>query len=484
MTSSPSGSMSTSATTLRAYHFPEPVSIPSTPISSPSPGNSLPDSPLSDSISSLPSVSSSFFFSSAAASPPHPHSSQLDHSVSQGLIIPSLSLPTALRRSTPYGQTLGNLRVLVLVRRGADPSLIPALVLDDNEDIVDVGSWDETEYGRTMKASTDWVEHSDTGGLEKFEPLRNVEFIEFPVYDSETDLDELIDNVKSCLQNPFLSVSDILHPKHRTSSVLSNLLSSPNSPLYTALILLLPTSKLPDSSDLRLVVDLAPYIPVISLPILPKDGDGCLVEKPGRIQSPKVSCFKPRTLAALRAGLFRSPEIVAQLRSEAADRFMRWREVECAVADIFSIRNGALSPDISPSGYHNAQRSSPSSWDKARWESEWMPTFSVDVAKRLREGTITQRIKEFSQDETKFGYVPKTCPFAETVPSPVFGRNPMYDPLHLPSLLVFSISLLGPLRERFDGSLSFVWDALEQVQVRVALLGGFVVGLGVGLVIR
>ena len=147
-----------------------------------SPAVSLPDSPLSGSTSSLPSVSSSFFFSSAATSPPP--SAHLDAT----LIIPSLSLPTALRRSTPYGQTLGDLRVIVLVRKGADSSLISSLLLDDNEDVVDVGPWEAAPHARTIKASTDWAEHSDNYGPERFEPLKNVEFTEFAAYDSDTDV--------------------------------------------------------------------------------------------------------------------------------------------------------------------------------------------------------------------------------------------------------------------------------------------------------
>jgi hypothetical protein len=293
------------------------------------------------------------------------------------------------------------------------------------------------------------------------------------------------------------------------------------------------TAKLPDSLDLRLIHEIGSYIPIITLPVIPKDGDKSL-DQSGRTQTPLLSSFGPCTLAALRAGLFRSPETVAQLRSEAADRFMRWREVECAVADICSVRHGIVGPDFSTSGSRTRRQLSSLSWDKARWESEWMPTFSADVAKRLRENTITQRSVEANKSipgfaergtsepslsddsngpttestmcnfasptttvptipdspdfplaaETRFGEVPKSCPFAETVPSPVFGRGAMYDPLHLPSLFIFSISLLGPLKERFDGSLSFIWDALEQAPVRMALLGGFVVGVGVGLVIH
>jgi len=43
-----------------------------------------------------------------------------------------------------------------------------------------------------LRASTDWVEHRDAHGLEKFEPIRNVEILEVPGY-------EHIDDVSRCL---------------------------------------------------------------------------------------------------------------------------------------------------------------------------------------------------------------------------------------------------------------------------------------------
>lgn len=182
-------SISTSAITIRSFH-PDTlnsVSAPSSPRSSARP--SPPDSPSSDSVSSFPSVSSSFFFSSAAASPPHsrPQSDEVRDST-QGLIIPSLTLPAALRRPTPYGQTLGDIKLLVLGSEGAGKNFLTGLLLEDNEDVVDVGQWEDTEYGRVLRASTDWVEHRDAHGLEKFEPTRNVEIIELPVYDHTTDV--------------------------------------------------------------------------------------------------------------------------------------------------------------------------------------------------------------------------------------------------------------------------------------------------------
>lgn len=177
--------VSTSTSTLRTLHprqennssvgAPASVSQPSSPRSSALP--SPPGSP-SESISSLPSVGSSFFFSSAAASPPHSHP-QSDHAreSTQGLIIPSLTLPEALPRPTQYGKTLGDIRLIVIGDAAEDRTLVSSLLLDDNEDVVDTGDWETTSDSFVLRASTDWIEHKDAHGLEKFEPSRNVELI-------------------------------------------------------------------------------------------------------------------------------------------------------------------------------------------------------------------------------------------------------------------------------------------------------------------
>lgn len=169
---------------------------------SPESSPSLPDSPSTDSVSSLPSVSSSFFFSSsAAASPPHhgfnPRSGssrQSDHGLDQehGLIIPFLTLPDALKRPTPFGQTLGDLRLLVLGAQGVGKSFLTGLLMEDNEHVVEVGTWEDSDdhAGKVLKASTDWVEIKDGLGLERFEPLRNVEIVELPGYGYDTDVSE------------------------------------------------------------------------------------------------------------------------------------------------------------------------------------------------------------------------------------------------------------------------------------------------------
>ncbi len=39
------------------------------------------------------------------------------------------------------------------------------------------------EYGKLVRASTDWIDRRDAHGLEKFEPARNVEIHELPGYE-------------------------------------------------------------------------------------------------------------------------------------------------------------------------------------------------------------------------------------------------------------------------------------------------------------
>lgn len=179
-------------------------SRPPTPQSPlPSPG-----SPSGDSVSSFPSEISSFLFSSGPGSPPH--SGQTQHSAlpsesdgelhdsTQGLIIPSLTLPTPAKRATPYGETLGDLRLLVLAprRAAASTASLVAYLLEENDEVVELGMWEEEVHGAddgapkvsVIRASTHWVEHRDAHGLEHVEPARNVEVIELPGYDGSDDV--------------------------------------------------------------------------------------------------------------------------------------------------------------------------------------------------------------------------------------------------------------------------------------------------------
>ncbi|KAF9452130.1 hypothetical protein P691DRAFT_805661 [Macrolepiota fuliginosa MF-IS2] len=435
------------------------VSVGNSPPSSALP--SPPDSPSSDSVSSFPSVSSSFFFSSAAASPPHsqPHSDHL-RAFTEGLIIPSLTLPSALRRPTAHGQTIGDLRILVLGNRGAGKTFLTGLLLEDNEAVVEVGNWEDIDYGKVLCASTDWIEHRDAHGLEKYEPTRNIEIIELPGYDHTNDGVELINNILSIIHSPFHALSAALHPDRPPSSLIASLLSSSSTPLFTALVFLLPSA--PTPLDRRLINELGSQIPLIVLPRLQPHPQDSLLEK--------LSSFRPSTAVALRSGLFNSHETLSLLRSEATDRYFRWREVERAVSHIH----------IQPPSHFAQPARSYSRWDKARWESDYLASLSHDVAKRARNATITRQRSSQQHDPTKdLGLDDKTN---QLLPRDLCAP---LDPLHLPSLFLFSISLLNPLRARLRKSISDFLDSLgSERNVRIALLGGFCVGLGIGLMVK
>jgi hypothetical protein len=174
-----------SFTTVRMVHSPPHVrsaSLPSSPVSAlPSP----PDSPSGGSVSSLPSIGSSFFYSSAAPSPPHIHTSDEPPEVDAiRLVIPSLSLPAALPHPSPYGQTLGDLKLLILGSGGIGKTTLANLLLESNDDIVHVSGWE----GDVLTASTDWLDHEDVVGLEKYEPALNVQITELPGYDPQGDV--------------------------------------------------------------------------------------------------------------------------------------------------------------------------------------------------------------------------------------------------------------------------------------------------------
>ena len=173
---------SSSFATVRMIHSPPHVrsaSLPSSPVSAlPSP----PDSPSGGSVSSLPSIGSSFFYSSAAASPPHIHATPEDDALR--LVIPSLTLPVVLSHPSPYGQTLGDLKLLILGSNGIGKTTLANLLLESNDDIVHISGWE----ANVLTASTDWVDHEDNSGIERYEPALNVQITELPGYDPHGDV--------------------------------------------------------------------------------------------------------------------------------------------------------------------------------------------------------------------------------------------------------------------------------------------------------
>ena len=196
-------------------------------------------------------------------------------------------------------------------------------------------------------------------------------------------------------------------------------------------------------------------------------------------------------MTALRTGLFHSPETVGLLRAEAVDRFLRWREVERAVKEIKS------------TGKRKRDQESPG-WTKAQWEMEWMENLSLHVARRMREGTITQRDVAKAQSRSNYELLSTDSPSEGHGDSPsthdpdeeMDERNDRdssfqpsssisFDPLHLPSLFFFSLSLFDPLRSRVKQSARGLWGdwnwKLPTLQMAIVGGVGFCFGLGLGL---
>jgi len=144
------------------------------------------------------------------------------------------------------------------------------------------------------------------------------------------------------------------------------------------------------------------------------------------------------------------------------DRFLRWREVERAVREIKSA--GKRKRDIE-------QETGTEGWSKAKWEMEWMENHSLHVARRMREVTITQRAATKDQSLSKESFQPSS--------------SISFDPLHLPSLFFFSLSLFDPLKSRMKQCVTGFWGDWDWKlsAMQMAIIGGvgFCFGLGVGL---
>ena len=227
----------------------------------------------------------------------------------------------------------------------------------------------------------------------------------------------------------------------------------------------------------------------------------------------KLASVRPQSAHALRTCILRSPEALAALRLEAAERFMRWREVERAVGHVLG---NTTPPSESDSREHSpvvskspnpARRSkTPTSqrWNKERWEEDWEGGLATDVAKTLR----ARRVKGMERRSTvRALHRPRLTAIqadniADSTSTLVHDDshiNSSFDPLHLPSLLAFSISLLGPLKSRIarmftpirtdtqaagaDSPLTHDRGPSHTGGITWALVGAFCAGIGIGVVL-
>ncbi|KAJ7190836.1 hypothetical protein GGX14DRAFT_482460 [Mycena pura] len=235
--------MSTSADTIRTLHGrPSPFHSPA-----PSPPDSPTLSASGSSISSFPSVSSSFFFSSAAASPPHgPVSTLAPPPIEETLIIPSLTLPAPLAHNP---KPVGAITRLLVV--GA-PEAAAAALFVDSADVTDPSAWVDESGFRVLRTSTEWGGSggdSDDHGSNSNSRGADRDGVELVALGHDIhNLD--IGAIERRILSPFRAVAALLAPPLLSSAqeqeLLMALLASPEAPLYTAL-LVVPPSTTPSS---------------------------------------------------------------------------------------------------------------------------------------------------------------------------------------------------------------------------------------------
>ena len=179
------------------------------------------------------------------------------------------------------------------------------------------------------------------------------------------------------------------------------------------------------------------------------------------------------------------------------DRFLRWREIERAVKEIKS--------SVGKRKRDSEQATITEGWTKARWEMEWMENHSFHVARRMREGTITQRAVEKARSLSELNHqlLSTESPSGrdhdddcsnmydsneEKNGHSSFQPSISLDPLHLPALLFFSLSLFVPLKSKVKQSVKGLWGdwnwKLSAMQMAIVGGVGFCFGLGVGLFTR
>ncbi|EIN08531.1 hypothetical protein PUNSTDRAFT_126528 [Punctularia strigosozonata HHB-11173 SS5] len=426
------------------YRDGEPLSNTSSPISaSASSLPSPPDSP--DSSSSFPSLSSSFFQTSGLGASPHSHPSDYhpdhdhDHDSDTsahhrrhdgvGLVMPSLVLPPALRRETVHGQTLGQLKILLVKAPGsdADVEFIAREMLGKtaNADVVHVDEWapvplrdwicenevtfesePEGVHVKVLHASTTWAEISSDQepsmhGFDTREGARNVTLLAIDL-SSYTD-EDISRRLVPVATASFLPLDRILNPAQPPSSSLLSLVSGPTSPLWTVCIALLPPSSSSSSSSplspttSSLLSAIAFHIPTIPLPA-PSSPALHRLSFLSKLLPPTTD---PDYLHAVRAHLFRTPTSLARLRHEAAERFLWWREVRRGVRAVLS--SGESLPPSRPriterrgtvvQSSHPRVRQPPGAADQfsnadammRRWDAEYGAGLSRDIALALAD---------------------------------------------------------------------------------------------------
>ncbi|KZT54980.1 hypothetical protein CALCODRAFT_499163 [Calocera cornea HHB12733] len=302
------------------------LSLPSSPGHGPADSHGIPGTPLS--LHSVPD--SAFSLSPHSAShvflPPPMEDRDRNGALetSRTLVLPSLPWP---HMSSPYGETIGEMKLLVVSRLSdAEPrERVRRTLLEENSDVLRVHAPESLTDGRRVTCA-DTTMRTD----EIEEAGKNVSVTEAIGYDEHGDVNDAIRSILSTVYEQFRLIRPLLNPAAVPTPQLIDLLASPGSHFYLACIFLLPHEPTPLEHTLFRVLEAT--MPIVSIDI--PEGTS------HRVQStswPSRRQLQPtHTLPELVHTLFRSPQHRDRLRREAASGFVAWwtSERESSLGDV------------------------------------------------------------------------------------------------------------------------------------------------------
>ncbi|KAF8310361.1 hypothetical protein DL93DRAFT_2099431 [Clavulina sp. PMI_390] len=343
------------------------ASLPSPP-SSPTPADqiSLPDSP--NSLASdfpMSSLSSSLYLS-GTSSPglgPQPSVHPTDYGVTRTLVIPSLNVP---QFDPGRGDAVGNIKLWVIGAGLADCQAAAESIIREAPLVSEVGEWSFSGDGiATFRASTLSGVHQSIPRSMVHDARWNVHvYVADVSVDSRTQPASMLDSILAAVQTPFMSTDRLLNDSEPSTTSFLPLLTSSTTHLHTAVVYL--RSSPSTRHDQLMINELAPYIPVITLPYPPPPHTASSSNHsqhhfshnhhhnyyPSSADAAATSTFRPHSLAHLRDSLFLNPSVLHHLRTEAGERFLRWRDLSAALRqpdsptvhplDVISSRDGIL----------------------------------------------------------------------------------------------------------------------------------------------
>ncbi|KAF9515972.1 hypothetical protein BS47DRAFT_1341269 [Hydnum rufescens UP504] len=416
----------------------------------------------------LSSLNSSLFLSEASSPVLHP--SLNEDTSSKTLIIPSLTLPdTRHNNNAGVGEAIGNLRLWVMGRRSLGCKSAAESLVIGTPLVSEVNEWSTSSDGYpVLCASTIPLRDRDPLQSPDRERRRNVEIF-VAEYEEHQEPQIILDSILSVIHQPFSAIDQLLNDSEPSTTSFIPLLTSSSTRLYTGFIFLLspPSSQM----DHTLMTELSAHVPLIPMPV-PTLAPSHVHSRhapainlgPISSTATALSSLRPGSLLQLRDNIFHTPSTLEHLRTEAAERFLRWRDLNAALRHLSSSPSSSMlvsgthtlrrRPQSDPSrpvpggilqvsGIQPTFPSVKSPSDGSEWMWNWETRFSRDVhdSQMRPEG-----------DKSTASYVRGDFSGHQRSPESVGGADSTQshgDPLHLRSVARLAFSLMPALANKY-----------------------------------